>query len=347
MHLSRAHRLMTQALAEGMFSAGVLLVIREEKEIFHEPYGRLGSPGSAPATRQTLFDLASLTKILATTPSWMILAREQPGIIDECLQRWFPDCPGEKQDITVRHLLAHASGLPAWRPYYLMKWSVPVELNLLKRILEEPSAYSPGRSTVYSDLGFILLSFALYAETGQRLDQFARSMIYEPLAVAQDLTFLPVGNEWRTALTRQGDPPGLVNDLNTRILGGVSGHAGLFGTAKAVSLLAQETLGSLTSDRGFFDVEVTKTFCRRAGFTTESTRALGFDTPSVEGSSSGRLFSQRSLGHTGFTGTSLWMDPDGQRIVVLLTNRVFMGEADQRMKSFRPVLHDAVMKELV
>lgn len=347
MGLHRAHDLMIQALEDRLFTAGVLLVILEGKEVFHEPYGTLGGPGTAAVTRESLFDLASLTKVLATTPSWMLLARDRPGILDESVQRWFPDCPRNKSTITPRHLLAHASGLPAWRPYYLHNWSEPVELGVLHRILGEPSAYPTGGGWRYSDLGFMLLAFALYAETGQRLDRFVRRRIYEPLGLSSDLMFLPGANEARTALTRPGEEDGLVNDLNARMLGGVSGHAGLFGTAASVGALARETLESLKSGVGFFDAEVVKVFCTRAGFTLDSTGALGFDTPSVEGSSSGRFFSPQSLGHTGFTGTSLWTDPERELIVVLLTNRVFMGEADRRIKSFRPLLHDAVAEEFL
>jgi serine-type D-Ala-D-Ala carboxypeptidase len=346
MHLHKTHGLMIQALEDRLFTAGLLLVINNGKEIFHEPYGSVGGPGTAPVTRDTLFDLASLTKVLATTPSWMILAQEQPRILDESIVRWFTDCPRDKRAITPRHLLAHASGLPAWRPYYLFNWSEPVVPSLCQRILHEPLEYPTGRGWRYSDLGFILLASALQLETGLRLDRFALQRIYEPLELVGHLMFLPVGNEHRTALTRPGEEPGVVNDLNTRVLGGVSGHAGLFGTGAGVAALAAATIASLKTDRGFLDSWVVKKFCTRAGFTSDSTRALGFDTPSLADSSSGRFFPQESLGHTGFTGTSLWMDSERELIVVLLTNRVFMGEADQRLKSFRPLLHDAVMEGL-
>ncbi len=347
MDLHKPHELMIQALEDRLFTAGLLLVISGGEEIFHEPYGTLGSPGTAPVTRETLFDLASLTKVLATTPSWMVLVQEQPGILDESIVRWFTDCPRDKRAITSRHLLAHASGLPAWRPYYLFNWTEPAEPSLRECILHEPLDYPTGCGWRYSDLGFMLLASALNEETGLKLDRFARQRIFEPLQLADRLMFLPVENEHRTALTRPGDEPGVVNDLNTRVLGGVSGHAGLFGTGAGVGALAAATIASLKSKRGFFDSGVVKNFCTRAGFTPDSTRALGFDTPSPAASSSGRFFPPESLGHTGFTGTSLWMDPGRELIVVLLTNRVFMGEADQGFKSFRPVLHDAVMEELL
>lgn len=347
MRLYKPHQLMIQALEDRLFTAGLLLVACGGKEIFHEPYGTNGGTGTGAVTDETLFDLASLTKVLATTPSWMVLAQEQPGILDESIARWFTDCPKDKESITPRHLLAHASGLPAWRPYYLFNWSEPVEPGLRNRILREPLEYPTGCGWRYSDLGFMLLASALHLETGSSLNRFARQRIYEPLQLTDRLMFLPVGNEDRTALTRPGEGPGVVNDLNTRVLGGVSGHAGLFGTGAGVGALAAATIAGLKSEKGLFDSGVVKNFCARTGFTPDSTRALGFDTPSPEASSSGRHFPPESLGHTGFTGTSLWIDPARELIVVLLTNRVFMGEADRRFMNFRPILHDAVMEELL
>ena len=197
---------------------------------------------------------------------------------------------------------------------------------------------------MYSDLGFIVLAAIVEAETGKSLDAFAREEVFQPLGVSQDLLFRPVHDHGRIAWTRPGDTPGLVNDLNTRAMHGMSGHAGLFGTAQGAAAVAEEILWSFTSRRGFFDHSTTRLFCRRAGIVAGSTRALGFDTPSDEGSSSGSYFSEESLGHTGFTGTSIWMDPQRQIVVVLFTNRVFMGESDTRIKDFRPKLHDAIMQ---
>jgi CubicO group peptidase (beta-lactamase class C family) len=128
-------------------------------------------------------------------------------------------------------------------------------------------------------------------------------------------------------------------------MGGVSGHAGLFGTAKGVTALAREVLNSLKSGKGFFDATCVREFSTRPNLVQDCTRALGFDTPSPGDSTSGRFFSAGSLGHTGFTGTSLWIDPEKDLIVVLLTNRVFAGEADVRIKAFRPLIHDIIVEE--
>ncbi len=344
MAFSRVSQLMAQAEQDCLFTAASLLVARGEEILFRESYGTLGGPGTARVDDRTLFDLASLTKILATTPAWMKLTEEDAAILERPLTRWFPETPKDKAGITPRRLLGHCSGLPAWCPYYL--YSCPKNRQRKEftrdKILVEPLQYDPGEGTIYSDLGFILLAFIIEAQTGEAWEAYATRMIFEPLGLREDLMFLPRGEEARIALTRKGEPPGLVNDLNARALGGAAGHTGLFGTASAVAAVAAQVLLSLKTDKGFFDRGTTNLFCTRVTAGAESTRALGFDTPAAEGSSSGRLFSPRSVGHTGFTGTSLWIDLETDLIVVLLTNRVFLGESDFRIKSFRPILHDAV-----
>ncbi len=343
MRFSSADKKMSRALREGIFTAAVLLVAKSRNVLFHQTYGVLGQPGTSPTRPETLFDLASLTKVLAVTPSWILMYTGDPRILDLRIGRWFPHVPPDKHSITPRHLLAHASGLPAWRPYYLLPAHRHTAEDTAARILAEPLEYFPGSACIYSDLGFILLGFIVERETGKKLDEFSRQSIYQPLGLAEDLLFCPENNN-RIAITRVGESPGLVNDLNARSLGGVSGHAGLFGTAKGVATLAGEILSSLKGSGKLFDRENSRLFCSRAGFTPDSSRTLGFDTPSSEGSSSGHLFAKDSVGHTGFTGVSLWIDIPRELIVVLLTNRVFMGESDFRIKEFRPMLHDAVME---
>jgi serine-type D-Ala-D-Ala carboxypeptidase len=392
MQLHTAHTIMLRGLDERLFTGAGLMVVRGGEALHSQTYGTLGGPGTADVTADTLFDLASLTKILATTPLWVLLTTGEAEILDQSISRWFPAAPPNKHGITPRHLLAHASGLPHWRPYYLtvsMKTqsqgkdffaekspprspsskssqnmpplppAAPGRMGTQKdgksptapaalieeTILGEKLLYQPGSGCLYSDLGFMLLAFIIEQQTGKGLAEASDEDLFEPLGLSSDLMFKPEGEAERTALTRPGEPHGLVNDLNCRSLGGVAGHAGLFGTAKGVAALAGEILCGLKRGDGFFNERVMSVFCTRAGFTPDSTRALGFDTPSAEGSTSGALFPPTSLGHTGFTGTSLWIDPESETIVVLLTNRVFMGEADMRIKTFRPELHDAVMRE--
>jgi CubicO group peptidase (beta-lactamase class C family) len=347
MLLKRAHQEMNRGIMERIFPGALLLVTRQGEAIFNEPYGKLGGPQTAAVTHDTLFDLASLTKVLATTPIWMILASRNPEILDQPLIRWFPNCDSDEAAITPRLLLAHSSGLPAWRPYYLFASSTDSMKGLVQeKILSETLEYDPGQGCLYSDLGFMLLAFIAEQETGQALEVVAKQMVFQPLGLAEHLVFRPNREEGNIAATRPGEPAGLVNDLNARSLGSVAGHAGLFGTAYAVARLATECLTSLKKSNGMFSPEITRVFCTRTQYAPGSTRALGFDTPSPEGPSCGSHFPETSLGHAGFTGTSLWIDPERELIVVLLTNRVFMGEADFRIKTFRPILHDAVMEDL-
>jgi serine-type D-Ala-D-Ala carboxypeptidase len=341
MTFDSTHEIMRSGLMQEIFTAAALLVIHHDELVFHNAYGTLSGPGSETATTRTLFDMASVTKVLATTPVWIQLESESPGIIDEPLVRWFHDTPPDKASITPRQLLAHASGLPAWRPYYLMTTSAPHSENVRVRILSEPLAYTPGLGCIYSDLGFMLLAFIIEKETGESLDVCAAKRIFEPLGL-NDIMFKPLAQKHRIAWTRVDDTPGVVNDLNSRALGGVAGHAGLFATAECAGRLALELLRSHNSG-GFFNTPVVRMFSRKACLTVDSTRALGFDT-ATEASSCGRFFSGSSVGHTGFTGTSLWVDLDRELIVVLLTNRVVNGESDFRIKDFRPLVHDSIMQ---
>jgi serine-type D-Ala-D-Ala carboxypeptidase len=344
MKFERLHSIMTAALQERMFPGATLAVSLGSELLFARCYGTLGGSGTEPVTSATLFDLASLTKVLATTPCWMVMAERDPAILDRSISHWFPDVPEDKAAISPRHLLAHCSGLPAWKPYYLHENHTAVTMTA--RIFAEPLPYEVGTGCLYSDLGFMLLAFIVELETGQSLPLFARSNVYEPLGLEKDLLFVPSGEEHRIARTRDDDPPGVVNDLNARSLGGISGHAGLFGTVRGVTAMAQQLLFSLKSSEGPFDQTTMRMFCKRAGFVPGCTRALGFDTPSKEGSSSGDRFSPDSMGHTGFTGVSLWIDVQKELIVTLLTNRVYMGESDFRIKTFRPLVHNAIVELL-
>ncbi|MBI4961825.1 MAG: beta-lactamase family protein [Desulfomonile tiedjei] len=339
-------KLMNQALAERLFTAAALRVVQQGRILFRKSYGTIGDPGTAAVQGDTLFDLASLTKVLTTTPCWMLVSATNPGILDRPLSHWFPEPPPDKRGITPRQLLAHGSGLPAWRPYYLFSYVPGPPIRCYERIMAESLEYEPGKGCLYSDLGFMLLAAIIERETGRSINQFAEEEIYAPLKLSDQLMFKPQQDQNRIALTHRGDQPGLVHDLNCRAMGGVSGHAGLFGTAKGVSHLAEEILAGLKSRKSHFDPASVRSFCARAGFVEGCTRALGFDTPSEKDSSSGRFFAPDSLGHTGFTGTSLWIDPEKELIVVLLTNRVFMGESDQRIKAFRPLVHDTIRGEI-
>jgi CubicO group peptidase (beta-lactamase class C family) len=350
---------MNKALREGLFTGATLRVVQRGQTLFQKSYGTTAGPGSAAITPDTLFDLASLTKVLATTPCWILLSTTDPGILDRPLATWFPESPPDKREITPRQLLAHGSGLPAWRPYYLFSYLSDFMLLIRRpyerrgsmtrwnyKILAESLVSEPGHGCLYSDLGFMLLASIIERQTDRNFSEFLQEKIYGPLGLTDKLMFNPAQERYRIALTRRGEPAGIVHDLNCRSMGRVSGHAGLFGTAEGVSRFAEEILAALKSRESIFDPVQVRAFRERAGLVEGCTRALGFDTPSDKDSSSGHFFSKASLGHTGFTGTSLWMDPERELIVVLLTNRVFMGESNAGIKAFRPLLHDTIISEI-
>ncbi len=336
--------LLIRGLEQSLFAAGALSVSHSGKTVHEQYCGNLRNSASPSVGPDSLFDLASLTKVLAVTPAWILMEQREPGIIDSSISRWLAEVPRDKSGITPRHLLAHCSGLPAWRPYYLHGSNSRREM--LDRIFSAPLEYATGTLSVYSDLGFMLLAFILEKQFGQDFNAFVAENLYEPMGLNDDLVFLPGVNNSRAVWTRFSDPSGLVHDLNARSLGGVSGHAGLFGTLRGVTSLASEFLHSLKTTEGLFRCDTINRFCQPAGLVEGSSRALGFDTPSLEGSSSGEKFSRFSIGHTGFTGVSLWIDIPREIIGVLLTNRVFMGESDLRIKQFRPLVYNTIIEML-
>ena len=195
MNFLTTHSLMQSGLEDRLFTAAALEVRSGGTILFSEAYGTLGGCDTPSVTSDTLFDLASLTKVLATTPAWLLLAADSPPILDRPISHWFPECPADKVGITPRHLLAHASGLPAWRPYYLMRLTGDILESTCSRILAEPLDYPVGRGCVYSDLGFILLGRIIQLETGYSLDRLCSERIYTPLGLEGDLMFRPRSHE--------------------------------------------------------------------------------------------------------------------------------------------------------
>lgn len=350
-------RLMKQALADQVFPGGVLLVSHNGQVTFHKAFGLADLRSKTPVTQETLFDLASLTKPLATTLAVARLVGLGAFGLQDPLADLVPDLDGTPlARVTVEHLLAHRSGLPDYRPFYVSLEQVPVRQRrkTLNRLLADtPAAYPTGTRCVYSDLGFMVLRWLVEQTAGRRLDHLVQQDIYQPLGL-DDLFFVDLNQPvvarkfaateacpWRKEVVQ-----GAVHDENAFALGGVDGHAGLFGTASDVHDLLSEILelyhgrpsgGVLTSDvvHGFL------------GYDRPPHRALGFDRPSDQGSSSGQYFSKNSVGHLGFTGVSFWMDLDRDVVVVFLSNRIHPSRRNEKIKAFRPVLHDEVMRYLI
>lgn len=349
------HRLMQQGVDRRWFHSACLLAAVEGQPIIHRAYGR--------GRLDTVYDLASLTKPLAATTVTMQLVAQGKLRAGHLVRQWIPELrdPGAR-DLRVWHLLAHSSGLPAWLPLYEdVSGFAPSRRRqaIRRRAAATLLEARPGRRTLYSDLGFILLDHLLHRCAGAPLDRLMDRLVCGPLGLGRTL-FLPLKDprqreallsQWPFAPTERCPWRGRrlqaeVHDDNCHAMGGVSGHAGLFSTAHDVHLLARELVAAFHGRPSLLDPKVVRRFLswpKAPG----STRVLGWDTPDPRGSSAGHGFGPGSVGHLGFTGTSLWIDLRRSLWVVLLTNRVYYGREPNPMPAFRPRLHDAVTKALI
>lgn len=341
-------RLLASYQERGAFPGGVLAVGDREGLLHLHPFGRLTYEAEAPpVTAKTLYDLASLTKVVATTTLAMILVDEGKLELDQPVQELLPDFQGPgKKAVTVRHLLTHSSGLPALAPLYR---EIQGKEAYVERIQAMELVYPPGSRSTYSDLGMILLGEILERTAGQPLDALVHTGVLDPLGM-RDTRFRPPPDLHPRIAPTEIDPwrgrlvQGEVHDENAFAMGGVAPHAGLFGTAGDLARFARMLLNRGTLDgHRIVSSETVDLFTRRAGI-PESDRALGWDTKSPEGSSAGTLFSPRSFGHTGFTGTSLWIDPERGLFVILLTNRVHPTRENNLIREVRPAVADAVVR---
>jgi CubicO group peptidase (beta-lactamase class C family) len=347
------NNLMQAAVAENIFPGGVLLVSKANTVAFFEAYGYADIFSKRPATKETVFDLASLTKPLATTLAVMRLILQGRMELDQQLGSILPRFKNsDKSRITIKHLLCHNSGLPDYRPYYRSLDKVPPHRRkdaLYDLLAEEPLVNPIGVEVLYSDLGFMVLNRAVERIAAQGLDRFVAAEIYSRLGL-ENLFFVKTGSKGRGAQFAATEHcpwrgfflDGVVHDENAYAVGGIDGHAGLFGTAEGVYCLLKALLAEFHGKSAdvLFERKLVQLFFKPHNNTG---RALGFDTPSATESSCGRYFSPNSVGHLGFTGTSFWMDLDRHVIVILLTNRVHPSRDNLEIKSFRPKLHDMVM----
>ena len=353
---SRIDSIVAAALAEAVAPGVAVAVGRHGRLVHSRGYGRIDVPAQAPAvTASTIWDMASLTKVLATTTAIMILVDEGRIDIDAPVSRYLPEWTGDalKARVTVRHLLRHDGGLPAFGPLWRILRGRDAVLAF---IAAEPLEYEPGSRTVYSDYGAILLGFMVERVSGMSLDAFFRARVAMPLGL-QETGFNPL--QWDEAgesvqdriaptevdtLFRMTHVRGRVHDENAYALGGVAGHAGLFASARDVAVLGQMLLdGGVYGGTRIVQEQTVRAFTRRQS--EASSRALGWDTPSGN-SSAGDWFSARSFGHTGYTGTSLWIDPERDVFLVVLTNRVNPTRDNQRHVALRRVLADVVQQSV-
>ena len=358
-HFPIATSVLSDAIQERVFPGASFGVLHPHEQFAIESLGGFTyQPDSPRVNTDTIFDIASVSKAIATTSMAMLLWERGKLDLDEPLARRVPEflkvssaseSPVDlRSAITARMLLAHCSGLPAYAPLYK---SCATAADLLDACLHMPLEAPPGTQAVYSDIGFILLGHLLEQIAGERLDSFCQREIFAPLGMSSTLYCPPA--ELRASIPPTADKEnfrgrilqGEVHDGNCWRLEGVSGHAGLFSNVPDILRLADCLLNGGSN---VFRAETISAFTTRQQMPPTSGWALGWDT-STAPSSSGTLFSTNSVGHLGYTGTSLWIDFDKQAAMVLLTNRTYPGDeaaASERIKSVRPQFHDALMREL-
>jgi CubicO group peptidase (beta-lactamase class C family) len=363
-----------EAITKGIFPGAVLLAGKGQEVVFERAFGlRSVVPEKSPMQVGTIFDLASLTKPLATASAIMVLVRERKIRLDDRVTRFFPHFGVfGKTHVTFRHLLAHSSGLPAWKPYYeeIVKGEKAGRINFIaslaaksyvfQQIHREKPLSAAGQRSLYSDLGFMFLGEVVEEISGSTLDRYCEEKVFKPLGLRStsfiDLTQLrtrriqpiqemiaPTENcPWRKKVLC-----GEVHDDNAYAMGGVAGHAGLFSSARDIHGFLSRLKHCLVEADPFLPQSLLKEFLTRDQTVEGSTRALGWDTPSAKDSSSGSYFSPNSVGHLGFTGTSIWWDLEKDCDIILLTNRIHPSRSNDKIREFRPYIHDLIMKALL
>jgi CubicO group peptidase (beta-lactamase class C family) len=345
----RAFQVLRDGIAQRAFPGAAVAIAHQGRLIVHKGLGHFTYDVTSPAvTADTIYDLASVTKVIATTAACMILYDRGLFKLDQPLVELLPEFAAHhdpRRQVTLRMLLAHSSGLPAYVKLFQIAHN---QDELLRQVLQVPLTADPDSRAEYSDIGFILLGEALQKLTGEPLDQFCQREIFAKLNLAHTCFNLPAELKPKIPPTEDDRAfrhrliQGEVNDENASVMGGVAAHAGCFSTALDVSIFAQ---CMLQGGSPLVKKETLEIFTRRQDSPTGTSRALGWDTPS-QPSQSGRYFSSRSYGHLGYTGTSLWIDPDRQLSVTLLTNRTWPDRTSQSIKHIRPAFHDAVIEAL-
>lgn len=337
------------AIEQRAFPGAAAAVTHQGRLVALKSVGRFTYEADAPEVLpDTIYDLASVTKVIAATALCMILHERGVFRLEQKVVEVLPEFAGtdtRRSTISFRMLLAHSSGLPA---YVKLFQQTQNREELIAAAMQVPLTADPGSRAEYSDIGFILLGVALERLAGQPLDQLCQQEVFSPLEL-NHLRYKPPA-EWKPRIPPTADDrsfrhkiiQGEVNDENAWVMGGVAAHAGCFGNAPEVAAFAE---CMLRGGAPLVRRETVELFIRREILPADTSRALGWDTPS-QPSQSGRHFSSRSFGHLGFTGTSLWIDPERQLSVTLLTNRTWPDGSSQRIKQVRPEFHNAVGEAL-
>lgn len=339
--LEAIDRVVRRGISEGGYPGAAVVVGRQGAAVFEKGYGTLdwrdGARHVDPA--ETIYDLASLTKVVGTTAAIMVLVDEGKVELDAPVKRYVPGFSGGTKDqVTVRHLLTHRSGLAAGRNL----WTLGSPARARQAVIDSKVYCQPGACYEYSDLGAIMLGFVAEAAAGEPLDRFLERRVFGPLGM-HDTFFRPADSLRRRIAPTEVAPPrgypvrGEVHDENAYALGGVAGHAGLFSTAADLAIFAQTLLNGGTYDgTRVFAEETVRLFTSKA---SSGSRALGWEMAG-SGAGAGSYLSNSAFGHTGYTGTSLWIDPQREMFVLLLTNRVHAARAKRPARVIADVRAD-------
>ncbi len=374
MSFEAVEREMDAAVGRRVFPGAVLLVRAGTRVFYHRAFGhRSLEPEVTSMGEETIFDVSSLTKPFATSIAMMLMVKEGKIGLDDRVTRFFHNFGVHgKTHITFRQLLSHCAGLPAWRPYFEeilqierrggrinFLGSPGAKTHVYQAIQREKLEYAPGTKALYSDLGFMLLGAVIEEISGMPLDRYHHERVVRPLGLRAtafvDLSLLrarriePVTEmiaptercRWRKKVLC-----GEVDDDNAYAMGGIAGHAGLFASARDLDTTLCELKDCYYNRSQWMPQQIVHEFWTRDASVPDSTWCLGWDTPSPAGSSSGALFSPLSVGHLGFTGTSVWLDLENDRHVILLSNRVHPSRDNDLIRAFRPFIHDLIIKAL-
>lgn len=373
-NLSIIQAALNRAVTDGVFPGAVLAVRCRDRPVsrFHAGHLSTVPPGRAVST-STIYDLASLTKPLATVTSIALLVQQGDLRLEDTVAEHLQECAESSiGSATLRDLLTHSSGLPGWRPFYERlnpEGKIPssgearnrAKQAMLRSIAAETPVYDRGTRSLYSDLGFMLLGMIVERYSRKDLDHFFYDFITIPLdGLRIEYVLRERLNEFLALAGREGGVApteidrwrqgrllcGEVHDQNAAALGGEAGHAGLFGNADAVLAVTGEWLHAYHGRKAILDQGIVREFTRRQKQEGASSWAIGWDTPSAS-SSAGRYFTAQSFGHLGYTGTSVWIDPLRELEVVLLSNRVHPTSKNEAIRKFRPVIHDLVYREFI
>lgn len=346
----RALTILSHACEQKAFPGAAFAVLQNGNTVLQGAVGRFTYDEAAPDVMlTTIFDIASVTKVVAATSMAMLLFERDKLDLQQPVVELLPEfdqADSRRRLVTIEMLLAHSSGLPAYEKLFLPAKN---RASLLRSALRVPLERDPGSHAEYSDIGFIILGELLERISGESLDVFCWREIFNPLKMPS--TCFRPKSELRSSIPptrndqdfRRRVVQGEVHDENATVMGGVSGHAGLFSNTTDLMIFSSSMLGSGTQ---LFRTETIGTFTRRQTMPPGTSRALGWDTPSSP-SQSGMHFSPHSFGHLGYTGTSLWIDAEREIAIALLTNRTWPDNLSQLIKQVRPAFHDAVMEELL